>query len=178
MSEAPTADSAVEPGEATGATVQSTEQQADSTPEPVEAGQEQGDKSRINGLMSLAQKRTAERDEALAEVEALKAQLAGQGVEEAPVGLTQAELMYPDRYAQSDPGEADPMEQPEPPVIYAATNAARRPDQNRRSSPVPDSSTPAGRWAADKADIDAMHAQLQRAGREFIESQREQGLLD
>ena len=63
-------------------------------------GQEQGDQKRLNGLMSLAQKRTAERDAALAEIEELREMLAAASVvPEEQRQPTQSELMYPERYA-------------------------------------------------------------------------------
>jgi len=120
-------------------------------------GQEQGDQSRLNGLMSLAQKRTAERDAALAEIEALKAQLAEHSMVGADEGVSQIDLMNgkPDAPEQ----DVDPMEQPEPPVIRVGVNPAR-PDYQRQPTAAPGKTNPGAEFLRDKADIAAMKAQL------------------
>ena len=178
MSE-PEADSALDAGEATGAS-DGNPSLADSTPTPTEGGQEQGEKSRINGLMSLAQRRTAERDAALAEIEGLKEQLslAANPASDAVHQPTQVELMFPERYAQSDDAtdEGDPMDQPEPPVIYAGVHPAR-PDHAAKPVNAP-ASSPAAQFVRDQGEIAAMKRQLNAMGAAWYEGQKAQGLID
>jgi len=141
-------------------------------------GQEQGEQSRINGLMGLAQKRTSERDAALAEVEALRAQLEAHTLAEqsSMEGQSQIEAMYPERLAAAPPDDFDPMEQPEPPVIHMGINPAR-PDHAPRPVSRTQPSTPATRYAADQAEISAMKTQLNAMGLQWYEAARESGLI-
>lgn len=185
MSDQPGADSAGASGEATGASV-GNPTDADSTPTQGANGQEQGsDQSkRVNDLMSLANRRLLERDQALAEIEALKAQLAER--QEATTSAeadvhqpTQVELMYPERYEPEDDGDAiDPLAQPEPPTMLFDPNAARRPDQMLRPSAAVPASSPAARFARDQGEIGALKAQLDAAGQRWYEGAKAQGLLD
>jgi hypothetical protein len=173
------ADSAGEPGEATGAGVADVTP-ADSTPDLGATGQEQGDQSskRINGLMSLAQRRTAERDAALVEIEQLKAQVKAQSVVEQEVGPSQVELMYPERFAQPEPEpQVDPMLPPEPPVIRAGNSPARGQSVPFGAAPpvIGDMSSPSVRYQRDQAEIAAQMRQLNALGQRWA---AESGLMD
>jgi hypothetical protein len=171
----PVADSADATGEATGV----GETPADSTPTPEATGQEQGDQSkRVNDLMSLANRRLSERDQALAEIESLRAQLDAQVLAEQTAfeGESQIELMHPEQYTDEDP-DYDPMEPPEPPVINMPVNPMR-PDHALQPGSVPDTSTPAGRYVRDQGEIAAMKAQLNKMGAQWWAGQKESGLVD
>ena len=176
------ADSAGEPGEATGA----ADAVADSTPDPSATGQEQGDQSRINGLQSVLGRRTSERDEALREIDTLKAQLA-QYETDAVAGEepdpSQIELMYPERF-QSEPegDEVDPLAPPEPPVIEPIVMGVS--PSRSQSAPLGDApligntSSPSARYQQDQADIAAMKRQLDVAGARWVDQARQSGLMN
>jgi hypothetical protein len=155
---------------------------ADSTPTSYANGQEQGDQSperRINGLMSLAQRRTAERDQALNEIEMLKAQMAERSrtESEAETGPSQAQLMYPERFVEPEP-EVDPMAPPEPPVIepmVMGVSPSRSQSVPLGAAPGLPNSSPSVRYAQDQAEIASMKSRLNQMGQQWAQ---EQGLLD
>lgn len=154
---------------------------ADSTPTQSANGQEQGDQSnkRVNDLMSLANRRLLERDAARAEIESLKAQLAEREVAVQDDGRSQAEMLYPDRYAEPDAPEVDPMEQPEPVEVHPLVMGVNPRRPSTAYQPVaPTPTTPTERFLRDRAEIAAMKSQLNVAGQRWYEGAREQGLLD
>jgi hypothetical protein len=183
----PVADSAgATDSEATGE-LTPTGASSDSTPTTEATGQEQGDQSsqkRINGLMSLAQRRTAERDAALAEIEALKAQMAlGAVPEDEQHKPSQVELFYPERFAAEEAGEVDavdPMAPPEPPVILSAFHNPSRSQSVPLGDPpvIGNNSSPAARYLQDQAEIAALKTQLNRAGSQWYEDAKQRGLMD
>ena len=169
------ADSAVEPGEATGE-LAGNPAGSDSTPDLDATGQEQGDQTaekRLNGLMSLAQRRTAERDAAQAQIDDLKSQLAQyetQAVAETP-GQTQQELLYPERFQSEPEADAvDPYAPPEPTPRIMETFPSRGQSVPFGATPsLGEPSSPSARYAQDQAEIAAMKQRLNAAGQQWLD---------
>ena len=178
------ADSTGEPGEATGAGVVQSDNPADSTPNSEATGQEQGDQSaekRVNDLMALANKRLSERDQAQAEVEALRARLAEIETEaraEEPQP-SQIELMYPDRFAaEPEADTVDPYAQPEPVPVVMPVWPSRGQSVPLGAAPViGDASSPSVRYQQDQADIAAMKSRLNVLGADWVAEAKANGLM-
>jgi hypothetical protein len=107
--------------------------------------------------MSQAQKRTAERDAALAEIESLREMLAEQARVEAPKPQSQYDLMY------GSPAEPPPIEPPgddeDPgPIIMNASPANPRYAMRSQAEPVP--MTPSARYLSDQREIAQMKQRL------------------
>lgn len=155
------ADSAFGGGEATGAT-----EVADSTPNPQPDGQEQGDQKRINDLMALANKRLSERDQARAEIEALRAEMAELAAEAADYAdetqPTQRDLMG----LTPPPPEPsqDEVEYDDTPIV--AGTSPMRPDVGAamRSPVTPVPMSASARYLSDRNEIAQMKARLNELG--------------
>lgn len=148
MSE-PTADSAP-----------SGQEQAAAPADSAAGGQEQVDQSdkRINGLMSLAAKRTAERDAALAEIADLKAMLEEQGRVETPASQSQYDLMYGSE-PEPPPTEGAPDEDDDGgPIVMNTSPVNARYAMRSQAEPVP--MTVTDRYVAEQREIAQMKQRL------------------
>jgi hypothetical protein len=159
------ADSALDAGAATGATVPSGTV-ADSTPTQQQGGQEQDDQKRINDLMALANKRLSERDQARAEIEALKAEMAGLAAEAADYAAetqpTQRDLMGLNP-PPPEPSQ-DEVEYDDTPIV--AGTSPMRPDVGAamRSPVTPVPMSASARYLSDRNEIAQMKARLNELG--------------
>lgn len=161
---------------------QSEEAHSSSPSQP--GDQEQGDRSksnpesRINGLMSLVGERTTERDQALAEVEALKGQLADLTAppsdDERP---SQMDLLYPPEPAQPEPaGPEDEQGGNEFPVILPIIDRNAAP----RNLPglTPGTYNPTAMHLRDQQEIALMKRQLNTMGQAQFQAAKDAGKFD